>query len=280
MQYKPWIIVVIGIFHLLEPVAKVIYYSFLLNQNPFDLISNQFYNFRIFHIFNFFFTFPIAGFAILCVKKWSLPAFLLAQAIVIGDFIFKVPTFYQSGQYGIIISSGIFYLINIIMVTYFLGSSLKIAYLNPKVRWWESRPRYAVNFPGKSDFEKLVISDISLTGAYITTEEVPLSEFLLSFEVDSDKVAIQCQPVHEIKLYEKNGCGVKFIKPDKKLLKKIINKLDREGYKRRPEKIPFLQGLSTWLKSTSISEKIFPMKSIQKKVPSENDSSEKSPLQG
>ena len=279
MQYKPWIMIVIGICHLLEPVAKIVYYSILLNINPFELTVQQFHNFRIFHILNFFLTFPIAGIAILSVKKWSLPVFLLAQAIVIGDFLFKVPAFYESGQFAIITSSGIFYFINIVLVTYFLGSSLKIAYLDPKVRWWESSPRYIINIPGKSDFENLTVNDLSLTGAYITVDEIPLSEFMLSFEVETENIAIQCQPVHEIKLYEQSGCGVQFINPDKKKLKRIIKKLEKDGCQRRPEKIPFLQGLFTWIKSTSISEKIFPVRSIKMRNSSENDSSEKGALQ-
>ena len=282
MQYKPWIIIVIGVCHLLEPVAKIIYYSILLNQTPLELVIQQFYNFRYFHIFNFFITFPIAGVAILSVKKWSLPVFLLAQIIVLGDFLFKVPTFYESGQIAIIASSGVFYFVNISLVTYFLGSSLKMAYLDSRIRWWESFPRYAVNIPGESSFGEVQILDLSRTGAYVSVQEIPSSIFNLKFKVLEEDFTLNCLPVHEIKLYEASGCGVEFkdlSSEDRRRLRRMTKKIEQAGYKRRPEKVSVFRGFNDWLKKTSLSEKIFPLNVKYKRSGSDNDSSEKGTLQ-
>jgi hypothetical protein len=262
MQYKPWIIIIIGLCHIIEPVAKILYYSLVLSKNPILLVEQQFYSLRFFHIFNFFLSFPIAGIAILSVKKWSLPVFLTVQILVIGDFLFKVPTFYENDQFGIIISSVIFMLINIILVMYFLGSTLRIAYLDPKIRWWETCPRYLVKISAQSQFGAIEIVDLSLSGAYVTVKEKPSDNFELNFTLYEESFQLICQPVHEIKLYENPGCGVLFIRHDKSTtqrLKQVMKKVKKAGYSCRPEKISFFKGLYNWLFNKSLSEKIFPL---------------------
>ena len=82
--------------------------------------------------------------------------------------------------------------------------------------------------------------------------------------------------VHEIKLYEQSGCGAQFINRIRRL-KRIIKKLENFGCQRRPEKI--FSDKAVYLdKSTSISEKIFPVRSIKMRNSSENDSSEEEEL--
>ena len=39
----------------------------------------------------------------------------------------------------------------------------------------------------------MTVNDLSLTGAYITVDEIPLSEFMLSFEVETENME-PCQP--------------------------------------------------------------------------------------
>ena len=126
MQYKPWII--IDYWDLGKSLSpKLFYYSILLNINPFELTVQQFHS--ISEYFTYL-TFPdkLPYCHSECYSRRSLPVFLLAQAIVIGDSSLR----YQPSMKLVSLANGflrIFYFINIELVTYFLGSSLKIAYL-------------------------------------------------------------------------------------------------------------------------------------------------------
>lgn len=267
MQNKPWIIIIIGLCHLAEPFVKIFYYSFLLSKNPLVTFAEQFTYFNPWHIYIVFFNFPLAGIAILSVKKWSVPVFLTAQVLVVFDFIYKFKGFVDGGQIAVAVSLVVFTIVNIVLVSYLLGSSLKIAFLDPKVRWWESYPRYLIKKPGMASFGEVEVHDLSRSGAYIASSEIPSSDFNLSLELMDEKLSLKCSPVHEITLYDKPGCGVKFIElswQNRRSLRRLSVKFEKAGFQRRPEKIPFLQGLINWLKNTTVKEKIFPLSTIRK----------------
>lgn len=168
MERKPWPIVVLAIIHFLEPVFKILFYSILWGMPVRRFLTYMQYQSSPLELFLFLAAFPLAGAAIIAVKKWSLPAFIAIQLVTLGGHIYYHSTAPNAFPLYLIISLT---LMNLAVLTYFLLPAVRIAYLDPKIRWWEAKPRYLVDWKakatqGKSTVE-VTVSNISEGGMFV-----------------------------------------------------------------------------------------------------------------
>lgn len=258
MEKRPWPLLILASLHLSEPLIKVLSYmiywnctlSYLLNlhslQNP--LIA-----------FIFFFACPIAGGAIFAVRKWSLPVFILMQALIVYSHYrnhLEAPYLFSNFLfYGLCLG-------NLALVSYFLVPAVRLAYVDPKFRWWESKPRYEVKWQAKltqdTHTQKGTIVNISESGVLLDESDRTLDtekDIQVAFHYEGEDINLSGKAVRHFPNGSVYQYGVKFDKmpPSKrKKIKKCIQSLERLGVERRPRRgssQTLLQWASTLLKT-------------------------------
>ncbi|MFN8792498.1 MAG: PilZ domain-containing protein [Bdellovibrionales bacterium] len=142
------------------------------------------------------------------------------------------------------------------VVGYFLMPTVRRLYFDPRLRWWETQPRY------KTDFQCQVergggrywveIRNISEGGAFLQTSEIfSAGENLKIFFKDSQGVIALAGEVVYRRMMEPAGYGFKFDKPSTKepRLKALIRKLEEQGALIRSPMPATEESFVSWLKS-------------------------------
>ena len=254
MYYRPWPLIVIAILHILEPVTKIIYYSIMQQLSPISIITNQIQSNDPVHIFGFFFLFPIAGLAIYAVKRWSLGVFLGAQCWALVANFSQLSFLVESSQYGKFGTIIFFAVLNAVVVTYFMIPAVRTAYMDPKLRWWEAFPRYYIEWScSYANNEEGVVKNISKGGMFIKPKNGYEKEGIvpISFTYAGKKHELSGRVIHNFTFEGEKGFGVEFHKLDsnsRKMINQIINDLEENKTKRRPEKRALLNSFFSWAK--------------------------------
>src|SRR5690606_37834368 len=131
------------------------------------------------HLFEYFCLFPIAGIAILSVKRWSIPIFLVVEIwVIISNFSYFQKLF-QTQHYlllGILIT---FVMLNTATVLYLLLSTMRQFYFDPTLRWWRAKPRYQKRIEcAVNGLKNFWILNISITGVFIANLSHPQDEIV------------------------------------------------------------------------------------------------------
>ncbi len=280
-NYKPLSIIILGIIHILSPINMIIFYSCFFQMWPWDFVQVMLQQNAPITNFIFFFLFPLGGVFILLVKRWSFYAYLVIQAL--GLFL--------NWKYlnGAILSKNFtllsYYLLflgfNVGIVAYFLLSAIKKTYHNPRLRWWESAPRYYVNLKthisyyhekgsnaletleliqkgrGGEHFEDVegVICDLSSTGAHLrSSSELPLGSLcllkfhFLNFDFSLKGITVWARKDENMHVY-----GVQFFSlswMNRFKLGRFLSFLEDSSFLRRPPKRNYLQDVKNWLSSS------------------------------
>jgi hypothetical protein len=258
MENKPWPLLILAFFHFIEPLTKIVFYSVYWHISPIEYVQTviEYNEGSMITNFEFFLLFPIAGIALFAVKKWSYFVFLAVQVWVFMANIPYLLELYQTSQAWLLLSFIGFGLLNIVMVTYLLLPAVRIAYLDPRIRWWEAKPRYSVNIPCEIDGKKQsTVRNISQSGVFITTEiDLPIDsdvnlEFILSAESTRFDIKSRAQVVHKFKVGGYEGYGARFneISSDSmRLMKSMIKYLEKSNCQRRPPRRHF-SDLIQWI---------------------------------
>ncbi len=246
MENKPWPLLILAFFHFIEPLTKIVFYSFYWHISPFEFVRVviEHNGGSMITNFEFFLLFPVAGLALFAVKKWSYFVFLAVQAWV---FIVNVPyliELYQTNQAWLLLSFIGFGLLNIAMVTYLLLPAVRIAYLDPRIRWWEAKPRYSAHIPCEIDGKiQSTVRNISQSGVFITADiDLPIDsdinlEFILNAAPTTFDIKSRAKVVYKFMVDGHEGYGARFteLSPDnKRLMKSMIKHLEKSHCQRRP----------------------------------------------
>lgn len=171
MKNKPLIFSLLSILCLIEPVIKVLYFKAITHFDFLVILSNLKARDSFVEVFDFWLAFPIAGLLLLKLRKWSYFGFMS----VLGYVIYKIATYeeytwpYNSDSpflYNYVVafmSLGVF--------VYFLLPKAREPFFDRKLRWWEPKTRYNVQFSCKLHTSTLTftsqILNISETGAFL-----------------------------------------------------------------------------------------------------------------
>lgn len=106
-----------------------------------------------------------SGLSLLFVRRWSWTYSVVVIGIIVAYDIVMFKHFLDLGPGAAI--AMITLTVSFALILYF--SEFRQPYLNPRLRWWETSPRYKVDLPASlSKFEKAgVIVDISRSGLLI-----------------------------------------------------------------------------------------------------------------
>lgn len=244
MEHKPWPLLILAFIHFIEPVTKISFYSFYYHIHPLETVLNVYQSASAFHAFEFFFLFPIAGLAIFAVKKWSFPVFLIVELWVLIINVPYLNELYQTNQVWLFSSFISFAILNLVIVSYLLLPAVRIAYLDPRIRWWEAEPRYSVNLDCKVNNQTAgIIKNISSSGVFIAIDSdleinsTVALEFKFSAPSMEFMIRSRVAVLHKFTINNIEGYGAQFsgiTKGDKHLIKSIIKYLEKSKTVRRP----------------------------------------------
>ncbi len=111
----------------------------------------------------------ITGWGLREMHRWSWYVFLIANV-----FIAYANTLYVV-QYGESHNRVISFLISLLLllfVSFRVAREIRVPYFFPRIRWWESNPRYRLSVPGrvmraKQDWTPAEILDLSMGGCFL-----------------------------------------------------------------------------------------------------------------
>ncbi len=197
---------------------------------------------------------PFASFAIFSIRKWSYPVFL---TVALVDLYLNFQTWRLFPNILTVPLLVVLTLCNIAFVSYFLLNAVRAPYFNPRVRWWEVKPRFLVNFTarirGPVSKQKCLVIDISEGGIFVKTN----LEFALGDTVKVELaflnriIEVQGKVVHCGKARIK-GYGIQFYENDKATMNsigKVIEAIEAMGFATRAQKPTMLGDFKRWVKA-------------------------------
>lgn len=206
MKTRPWPLVILALFQAVAPAFNLWFCARVLNTSVEAYASALWAESTPRQLFEFYALGPIAGLAIFRTRRWSYPLFLAITS-------FTAWRNYQShvafpGLLSLPLLFGA-YAANAALVAYFLLPAVRLAYFNPRVRWWESQPRFQVELDARAGETPVRIRNLSEGGAFIEAAAgLPQGAFTLSFEWQGERYAIAARVVH--RRADGRGLGLQF----------------------------------------------------------------------
>ncbi|MEW6055701.1 MAG: PilZ domain-containing protein, partial [Bdellovibrionota bacterium] len=146
------------------------------------------------------------------------------------------------------------YVVNIVFVSYFLLGAVRAPYFNPRLRWWESKPRYLVQLKAVVSSstlnQKCTILDISEGGAFIKTAMPLLLGDVVRLDISFlDRTLSVVGHVVHCGRSEVKGYGVQFLNGGhaaKKAIRKLIETFAVIGLETRPRRPDWVRDFFGW----------------------------------
>ncbi len=245
MDYRPWFIVFLGVFVALSPVQNILMFSFAYDQSLVEYLADVYHFQTGPQLASFYFLPLVAGYSIYAVKNWSFPVFVVS-------FTFYMYQTYMTGTFPAVFNDlslmTAVLLMNLILIAYFLLPTVRAAYFDASVRWWEAKYRYKIEMDVEvTSNGKQVrgeISDISEGGIYVTTNgpidvspdlHIKFKFHTMDFQMQGKIVRAQNNEANE----SEYGYGIEFSetpRENQKRLKKLIQALELLEVPRRPKR--------------------------------------------
>ena len=215
MRRRPWPIVILALMQIFcEPISNVMlsaYWSHLSPRVYLQIFIAHKHWLDLFYII----VLPIVmGLSVYAMKKWSYAIFVAGALFMLYRNLGAVSAHPVS-----MLPLISFYLGNILFVCYFLLPPVVKPYVNPRLRWWETKPRYLVNFTGMvatvDGDQPLRMVDLAEGGAFLVTHK-PLNlgaDYEINFVTDEGiTIHLKGKPVFSRLLADVGlGYGFQFI---------------------------------------------------------------------
>jgi Tfp pilus assembly protein PilZ len=184
----------------------------------------------------------LTGYALWEMKRWSWHLFVGINLLISYETAHFV---YENAQNSNKVLAFFGLIGGLAFVVYQIGAEIKVPYFFPKIRWWESDPRYRLAVPSRiasdSKTTEGTILDLSMGGCFVRIKDpVSLNEnILVQFEVFG--ISVDCEGtivwVTESSVTHPKGIGIKFMRlgrAHRKQLKSITQRLKKiAAYYRR-----------------------------------------------
>lgn len=244
MRTRPWPLTVIAIFQAIAPAFNIVFCAKLIGVSSLVYMSALWQSSTSLQLFEFYALGPIAAFAIYHTRKWSYPVFLAITAYT----AFRNYQSYQHFPSYLPLSLLMaVYAINALFVGYFLMPAVRMAYFNPKVRWWESQPRYKVTIDGQAGESTVKILNLSEGGAFVEASAyVSQGAFVLTFEWQGASYGIDARVVH--RRSDGLGLGLQFApsRAFRQQMKVLTRQFEEAGIAKTLERGPWYLEFRSW----------------------------------
>jgi hypothetical protein len=201
MQRRPWPLVLLALLQILGPIGSI-FISAYVNKvgffemagaiwkysRPWDLVEFYVLPFSqgvfIFYAkrFGYYAVLALAAFSIyLNIQEWRVASDVISLPILLGVTA-----------------------TNIALIVYLLLPNVRVVFMNPRLRWWETPPRYLVELKAQVSKEDghakpAMIMDISVGGAGVQVESKLYENgdtLLITFEHESTTILMRALAVY------------------------------------------------------------------------------------
>ena len=262
MKTRPWPIVLLALAHFLAPIGNLWINSLLLKEGLIRYSLGQIHAGGFIALFQFFFAYPLAGLAIYMCRKWSFAVFAGAWAL---GMYFDVKTWLAVPQLYPLWLFMATSAIDLMLVGYFLHPAVRAPFLNPALRWWESKPRYRINHWAQlvenGQRADCLIMDVSEGGVFIKASEKTLSvgeSVKLAFPFFRESFVFSGTVVHQ-RRHAHPGYGIRFshTQESRKKVRRVIGALKSFRAKSR-DNFSRAQDFTHWAKGLTKGRGWFP----------------------
>lgn len=213
---KPFIFTFLSALCFIEPVMKILYFKAITHFDFLVILTNLQARNSFFEVFDFWLAFPIAGFLILKLRRWTYFGFMSILSYV----LYKIATYeeytwpYNSDSpfmYNYVVAGlalGVF--------VYFLFPKAREPFFDRRMRWWEIKERYNVQFSCQVHTKNLSfasqILNISESGAFLKENSYLRvgDELDIDFTFMGETLRLPLVVVHRSESEGRRGFGVSF----------------------------------------------------------------------
>lgn len=181
----------------------------------------------------------VVGYGLWEMRRWAWYLLVTVDMLISYESALFVNDYGESHHKGLAFSTFIFILF---LITYRVSKEIRVPYFFPRIRWWESNPRYRLSVSVKLERKKNgevvhldgQILDLSMGGCFVKLRtEIPQDEVLsLSFTVFGHPISCEGMVVWRTQstVTHPKGLGIKFgslSRAQKKSLKQINQRLKK-----------------------------------------------------
>jgi hypothetical protein len=193
MKQRPWSIVILALFHFISPLGNLFLNSIWAQLPLSEYLRLYFQSHNLMKNYPNLILPILAGIAIYACKKWSFWLYLLAMS---GLFIKSYSSYLERASTLSPLVLLFVFSCNTVIVGYFLLPVVREFYFNPRLRWWETSPRYNFEVPAEVRWVQGHFSgrikNISQSGLYFQseTEISERTDYWIGFVGDHTKFEI------------------------------------------------------------------------------------------
>ncbi len=233
MYQRPWPIKILAILHVIAPIGNIIFNAFLSGVG-FSIFWRALWLPENRGTLLIFTLIPLVGAALIYLcKRWSYYIYI---ALMTLPFYFSFQEYLHKSTPTVAMALALFFVINFIVVGYFLLPAVRRLYFDPRLRWWETKPRYKADFQCQIEWDGeqhwVEIKNISEGGVFIqTSTAIPMSQKIKLYFKDQQRVISLSGNIVYRRATDPAGYGFKFDKQSAKepRLREVIKKLAAEG---------------------------------------------------
>jgi hypothetical protein len=233
MKQRPWPIILLSLFHVIAPIGNIVMNAFIsgVDLRFFIRVLLAPENLTTLLVFTLV---PLIGAVLIYIcKRWS---YYLYIALMMIPFGYSLHSYFSSATIMMTVALVFFYIVNMLVVGYFLLPAVRRLYFDPRLRWWETKPRYQADFQCHVDFQGqqhwVEIKNISEGGAFLEapSDFAEGSELKLFFKDSQGVLQLNGFIVYK-RRQAPMGYGFKFDKASSRQprLKELIQKLRNDG---------------------------------------------------
>lgn len=252
MKRRPWPIILLALFHFLAPIGNFFFNAHYVPVDAWTYFMAHFEPVNLGSSLIFFLVPPLAGVAIYVCKKWSFWVYVALMAFIL---VFSLYNWKSRPEIESIVPLVTLFVVNIALVAYFLIPAVRRIYFDPRLRWWETKPRYKVDYQAQVLFDGKTttgeISNLSEGGVFVKLKNGPADNEKVSVQFDDSgkTYKIEGLAIHHENL-KSMGTGIRFSHSGESLkeLYQLTKRLEAEG-KRIHTRAPGPEdSLSSWIK--------------------------------
>lgn len=201
MQRRPWPLVFLAIFQLLGPIGSI-FISALMNKVGIIEMTTAIWNYsRPIDLLEFYALPVMLGGFIFLAKRWG---YYIVLALACFSIYLNIREWrVASDVISLPVLMGVI-AANIALIVYLLLPNVRAVFMNSRLRWWETPPRYLVSIKAlvsKNDghAKPARIADLSVGGAGIETESELFQSgdtVLVTYEHDGRTVLMRATAVY------------------------------------------------------------------------------------
>ncbi len=231
-QYSSRLLKSIAQFYLFFPVTHLVFIGLLFDipaASCLRILLSPFY--IILSVIAVF-----AGYGLHEMRKWGWYVFVVAN-VLIGYTNATVVQDYSTSHHKVIVF--ILSILILLFVIFRVAREVRVPYFFPKIRWWESNPRYRLSVPVKiiRNVQNTLdgeILDISIGGCFVKLRSDAAQDEMILLKYKVFGIELNCQGIVVWRtgstVTHPKGVGVKFVNIDKetkKALKMVTRRLKK-----------------------------------------------------